>query len=629
MTARSLMALSYFPPVLKRLIPWRNEIIVAAFIVISYWLVYPIGEYAILDDWIFVKSLEHLHHEGRLDIPDWTPMSLVGHLWWGLLFTKLAGFSFTVTKISVVVAHGIECFTLLWLLRLCNVRPNLALAAVLTLLFQPLHFVHCYMYMTDIPAIAWQLLALCSFVSGLKEPEENSLPIVTRSVCEASCNPAFPRLRVGLLFSCHWLRAAGRKEQFLLGLGSFFTGFSFITRQHGILVLIAFAGYLWIWERRRLKSSSIACAFGPAIVMIGSLSLWYRFVHGWTSTFSTSLQRVTDFVSNPPIHALPYIVFAIVFYIGLFLVPLACSVPLKALRLRFSKKSMLVVAATWILVNLFGYYTIAEEHYFPYIPNVINRWGYYQPHEFIVGNRDVVWSTSTSLVIGVAGLFSFFCFGCVATTERTTDSIEPSVRRTTKLLWLLLGLQLLYSFATAPLLYDRHLLIMAPTTILLFALLFPKDWKLNRVSFSIALMLFAFYSIAGTHSLHSVSRAAFRAGEDLIENDVDARNIDGGFAFDGWYMYERTAAVAEIEPIHGPVWWPNDDSSWVQGIRQPWWVEHLITEVDPEHAISVSPEISELMYRGEHNFAVYRTDYSFRAFWPWEEKTLFVLRDRR
>src|SRR4051812_31576409 len=67
------------------------EGVVCLAVLASYLLVYPVGEYAILDDWAFVRSLQILHDEGRLEILDWNPMALVGHLGWGGLFTKLFG----------------------------------------------------------------------------------------------------------------------------------------------------------------------------------------------------------------------------------------------------------------------------------------------------------------------------------------------------------------------------------------------------------------------------------------------------------------------------------------------------------------------------------------------------------
>jgi hypothetical protein len=86
-------------------------------IAIALVVVAPFGEYAVDDDWAYVRSLTILQHEGRLEILEWNPMSLVGHLLWGWLFTSVFGLSFTVTKLAVVATFLIECLTFVALLR--------------------------------------------------------------------------------------------------------------------------------------------------------------------------------------------------------------------------------------------------------------------------------------------------------------------------------------------------------------------------------------------------------------------------------------------------------------------------------------------------------------------------------
>ena len=91
---------------------WWDLAVIALLVGLCYWLVWPVGEYAILDDWAFNKSLSILHERGELRILHWNPMSLAGHVLWGWLFTKLFGVSFTVTKLSVVALHVLEMFVL-------------------------------------------------------------------------------------------------------------------------------------------------------------------------------------------------------------------------------------------------------------------------------------------------------------------------------------------------------------------------------------------------------------------------------------------------------------------------------------------------------------------------------------
>ena len=60
-------------------------LVIALLVGLCYWLVWPVGEYAILDDWAFNKSLSFLNERGELRILHWNPMSLMGHVLWGWL----------------------------------------------------------------------------------------------------------------------------------------------------------------------------------------------------------------------------------------------------------------------------------------------------------------------------------------------------------------------------------------------------------------------------------------------------------------------------------------------------------------------------------------------------------------
>src|SRR5690242_19123065 len=95
---------------------WHTHDVFLALVVLSYVAVYPVGEYAILDDWRYVKSLEHLQVDGQFKILDWCQTALVGHLVWGAVFTVPFGLSFTVTKLAVVVAAALQGIVTLRLL---------------------------------------------------------------------------------------------------------------------------------------------------------------------------------------------------------------------------------------------------------------------------------------------------------------------------------------------------------------------------------------------------------------------------------------------------------------------------------------------------------------------------------
>jgi hypothetical protein len=566
----------------------RNTIIVCGLILISYVLVFPIGEYAENDDWAYAKSLEYLHFEAEFRILEWSPMSLIGHSLWAVPFTKVAGFSFTIMKASVVVLHLIECLVLLRLLRLCRVGDNLALVAVATLIFHPLHFVHSYSFMTDVPAIAWQLVSsLCYIKAMIGNPRQDYVWFV---------------------------------------LGSVFAGLAFLVRQHGLLVPIALAAYLLLWDRSRLRPKVLISALAPFAGISGLYTCWYQSVHGPTAQFEIAQDQITKFASNLPIQDLPFIVYTYSIYLGFFLIPLALSMPLSTYRVRWGVRGAIFVASAYVLINLYVFYAVAHDRIFPYMWNVITPFGFFRPDELLPGGFEPVWGRPVGWLIGFAGLLSLLALlNRMLGGKNGSESFDAPLR----FFLLLLALQFGYVAATSPILFDRHLLVMMPATIIVFCLLSRNVRKLNRLAFLGCITPMAIYSVAGTHDVHAVSRTVFHAGQALVEEGVDPQFLTAGYAFDGWQLFERSTKSFQFHPP--PEWWTINPWSYYDdsiqrtagdGAEQirTWWIGNVTHQIDVRYvalAATDSPEIS--------GFEIYR-QYSFQNWLPPKVKSIYVLR---
>lgn len=62
--------------------------------------IYPIGDFALNDDWAYGKSVYHFNKYNEFVIGIWPAMSLYSHALLGLVFVKLFGFSFTVLRFA-------------------------------------------------------------------------------------------------------------------------------------------------------------------------------------------------------------------------------------------------------------------------------------------------------------------------------------------------------------------------------------------------------------------------------------------------------------------------------------------------------------------------------------------------
>lgn len=557
---------------------WGVEVSAAAAVAASYFLVWPVGEYAVLDDWTYMKSLAHLDHEGRLQILDFNPMSIVGLLFSAWPFIAVFGFSFTVAKLSVVLLHVAECVALVRLLRLCDVPPRVALAAVTTLTFNPLHFFHSFTFMTDVPAVAWQTIAVYAYARAMADEQATKW---------------------------RWLAA-----------GSLAGAMAFLIRQSGVVVPLAFLAYAILFHRSLLRLPSLAAALVPFVVAAGAFEYWYVFVRGPTSTFHASAARCLDFL----LHAEPgralFLLFAIAAYLGFFLWPLSLTVSLGQNR-PGPRRRLAFATVGWGLLNLFAYYYLYDARLFPYFINVITRFGFFTTNDVIVGERDVVWGDGVQWLMNAGVMASLLAIVFRACSYAWAARQSPVADRVLRFLVLLLAVQVCYCIATAPILFDRHLLILAPTSIAAFCLLSRDNSGLRGALFVVALAPFVFYSIAGSHDVQAMSRTAFAAGNDLIDEGVDPKSIDGGYAFDGWFMYERPGR--DTRPRS-----PSD----------PWWLRGLLHGIDEEYVVTSSTSYDARRYLAKAqvppgpnlNDREAIKAYSYRSFWPWKVQHVYVMK---
>lgn len=564
-----------------------------ALVGVCYWLVWPVGPYAILDDWAFNVSLRNFHERGVLRVLDWNPMSLVGHLLWGELFVRLFGMSFTVTKLSVVAMHAIECVVLMRWLRWCGVGTAGAVMALLALMFHPLHFQMCYSYDTDITALVTQFAGMALIARGL------------------SAEPALFRSLLA---------------------GSLMIGWSFCTRQHGATALLAVGSYLVLWDRRRLFGATGIVALAPAAVMMGTFWAWYQFVHLPTATFTASSQRMLAFFQQPPWADLPMIVLTYAVYLGSFVMAAAVALPLSTWRSMAPPAKWIAGSfAAGLLALIFTLY-VRDNVLFPYLWNTVTPYGLYGIDEYLLGSRPVLWGEPLAWVITLVCTAGIVAFGASLLNAATAQYAGPR-QLSIRLVGLWLAWQCVYVAATTLVLFDRHLIILAPTSLLLMFLLNGGPTRWGRLRFALILLPIAFYSVAGTHDVHSESRLAFAAGEELIASGVKPWKINGGYAFDSWQLYEKSLRnfrrTREI-----PKWWesrpwnrlPADGDAAATRVNTPsssWWFRTLRV-VDPcDYVISLSLPDGPGAERPVHFHEMKR--YPYTSAWTGGTKFVYVL----
>jgi 4-amino-4-deoxy-L-arabinose transferase-like glycosyltransferase len=109
--------------------------------ILSLFFVNISGEFTLIDDWAYSKSVRDLSEFGVFKIYDRIAITFVSNLLWGSLFTKVFGFSFFVLRLSTVIAGGVLIYTFYRWLELLTENRKLQLFCTLLLAFNPLFYV--------------------------------------------------------------------------------------------------------------------------------------------------------------------------------------------------------------------------------------------------------------------------------------------------------------------------------------------------------------------------------------------------------------------------------------------------------------------------------------------------------
>jgi hypothetical protein len=299
-------------------------------IIVSIFLVNPLYEYPVGDDWTYALSVWHFMETGRLRVPDESAASLIFQTAWGALFCWPFGFSFSALHLSTLALSvvGLWAFHRLCALRVEGAHADVSwfpLLATLALWFHPIFFTLSFTFFTDVPFLALFLLALYCFAKSRAARGE--------------------RERAGALI-----------------LGAIFSSGAVLVRQYAVLLPLAFF-LSRFGERRageRLWPQWIAVGM-PVAVLLG-FYIWIIAIHGVPTQFRfAQLELLKTYRIAHDLRHLPFIV---AFYLGVFALPLGGAVRWGAALREEGKRIVL------IFLLLVGYATYAlwvEGRLMPYL----------------------------------------------------------------------------------------------------------------------------------------------------------------------------------------------------------------------------------------------------------------------
>lgn len=587
------------PPSLKS-VRAIDLLVLSAVFCIAVLIVNPIGDFPLNDDWSYGLTVKYLREHGDFRPVGWTSMPFISQALWGALFCVPRGFSFTALRFSTLtlsLVGVLGLYLLIWQLRRSRL---LAFVCALMLAFNPVYFALSNTFMADVPFTTLVILSLFLFVRYFQTESVSVLAVaVILAVIATLC------------------------------------------RQLGVAIPLAFTITLLL--KHGFQKRRVALALAPSILVLGiwaAYTFWLKATGRLPALYNQQTDKLLSIFGKPWMVPLRFTFHSwnALMYLGCFLLPLlVLAIPGRGrIRTTALAKGALVL---FVIASVARF--IAKPGLMPVHGNVLDPRGI---GPFLLQDIQLLnlphvaplpaffWVIVTALSLAGAGFLVFYCCDYLSgffSAEKVSGQgfaqpekpIAPgmidsaganagwlrAISRWKTVCWSQLEsseqttavfLLLCTVIYLAPLVisgfFDRYLI---PVAVFLAAFLaltanvseaFPGRWRRPAVAFFLA--CFAAYALAGTRDYLTWNRERWVALADLQRAHVPARSIDGGFEFNGWYLYD---------PKYKP-----------SGTKSDWWV------IDNEYLLS---------FGDMDGFERYK-EYNYSRWLPPSEGKILVLK---
>ncbi len=518
----------------------KKQALLVFAILVSLWgtiviFINPVGEFMINDDWCFTRIIETVLEGKQITNTGWGDggPSVLCHMLWGVLFSKLFGFSVTILRISVLVLGVGSSFTLLWLLRKMRTSWWLAFLATLTLVFNPLFLSLSFSYMSD---ITFLFLFIVSFFFLQQGVEDN--------------------------------------HDFLLITGLFFALLSMLTRQIGLVIPVGFLITCFLHPQGQLLNRKKMFLFTFCIAIIPWI-LYEIFLWQSGSTPVTSHPVFRKIFSAPINKGFPdYLFFlfsqagVMLLYTGFLLSPLLVIRCHQLLRWKPAQKIAIFLVSAFLLFEVSLISGIINPP-IRFYKNTIYNFGigplllkdiYLLGVQRTVSLPKPVFFLLAFLALLFAAALVFFASRSIKQLLATRKDKQnaPDFTSACALIcaFVYLGVILLTGF------HDRYLIPVSTLLIVWFTkqiTITNTNPTLRQTIFSATLLLFlAGTSVFGLKDFMSAKRSLFQAQSYILHDmKINPCEIDGGFEFNGYFCSDINTVNYENKKYSW--WWVNKE----------------------------------------------------------------------
>ncbi|MBI3784509.1 MAG: glycosyltransferase family 39 protein [Deltaproteobacteria bacterium] len=492
---------------------WGYPVVLTVLWVAMVVAVNPIGDFPLNDDWAWGSSVKKLCEEHVLTIHGWADAAVVAQILWGALFCLPFGFSFTVLRFSTEVLGLATVLATYGLGREVAASRWLAFLCALAVATNPLIFESSNTFMTDVPFLAFLLLAVLCFVHSVR----------TRSWVTSV-------LTIPLVLMATMTRQLGLVIPLLFAVGCI------LSRTLGIrsaLVILAAGGLAYFTSQR----------FEAWLAATGQLSPNYG------RLMKLVLMRLRDPSAYQSALTVADGLHIVMIYIGFFCLPLLIA--LLPLRLRtnlfFTLLGLLAAAAmAWIAWGA----THGGQN-MPFAPG-------FNLTDLGLGPMTLpdlqfrhldnwprapfgIWDQVTRA--GMAGGVLVVLIAVMSAFELLLRKTVPTAKLTAAVA---LGFVAGYGVVLLIMPFDRYFVPMFPMILLYSAwgaqapkmALFRWAWRLLSLVALLGIVAQGVFAVVATHDYLAWNRARWVALRELTDVDgISPDKIDGGFEFNASHHY--------------------------------------------------------------------------------------------
>lgn len=515
---------------------------VLALFLLSAVVVPTLAPVATTDDWGYARSAEILLQQGRLRIFPVVAASAVVPVVWAAAAGALLGPSLGVFRLSTVLMVALGGVALYALCRELGVSPGRSGLGLATHLFNPLGFVLAFTFMTDPFFAALLIAATLGYARGL------------------GTGPAAARWTVA---------------------GSAAAAAALLTRQQGVLIPLAVAGFLLVSGRlgrgRAGLANLLRVGAVPLLAAVGYV-LWLRFVNDVPGVQQSFLREALGAGAAGTLRLAARLTFVELAYLGFFLLPVAAAA-LPAVRacLRETRRGGWLVVALWAATLLAGVaMTWPAGGRMPYIPQFFGTGGLGPPD--VLGSRPHLLGPPALDALTVACVVASLAAALLAGRAVSSRDLPRSGQAG---LVLAIGLGQVAGVLPPSFHYlnrggslDRYLLPLLPLGIALAL------WATARLPLALPLgwavvLGFAAFAVAGTRDYLTYMDAVWGLARRATAAGVPLDRLDAGSGWDGYHLYE--ASLAKPGPPRTPP-------------PRPWWTAFYAPITTSEFVVTSRPQ---------------------------------------